>query len=202
MSSPALDGVTLGVAPVAALEVRTDDILSSVNGPPDHSVMTTRPPQLSAALGVQVTACLTPAWGFGALPEDELSCRPPRWSHRARSTCRFWCQRWCPLLRSWVKDLHQREQHVGTGGDVLRTGDGDGSGGPHFPLMRFEPATSATLAGVPTEIVTTRDTYPRYCWPPPKRRSVFAMTPGGERRFAPRWDWNSVTVEPAVWVHE
>src|ERR1017187_6776504 len=64
MSSPAADGVTLGVAPVVAFEVRTDDVLSSVNGPPVHSAMTTRLPHLPAALGVQVTACLTPACGL------------------------------------------------------------------------------------------------------------------------------------------
>ena len=37
MSSPAVEGLTLGVAPVAPFAVKSDDILSSVNGPPVHS---------------------------------------------------------------------------------------------------------------------------------------------------------------------
>src|ERR1019366_2184688 len=63
-SSPVVDGVTLGVAPLVPFAASTDDVLSSVNGPPVHSDMTTRLPHLSAALGVQVIACLTPACGL------------------------------------------------------------------------------------------------------------------------------------------
>jgi hypothetical protein len=65
-----------------------------------------------------------------------------------------------------------------------------------------EPATSARLAGVPTEIVTDEGALTSVLFATTKEKVSVCADAGAVNVGCTALELDSVTVEPAVWVHE